>query len=301
MLDSYRYGFNGKENDNEVQGQGNWQDYGSRLYSPRLGRFPTPDPLIIYKQKYPMLSSYQFASNTPIMADDLDGLEARVRVISTYKTSWAYFDAEGILRSKTIIDKSDNTYPIGNEKYWHYANQEKYGTTGTMTVIEELDGTVRKYAPTITQQTYEKIKNKTYDYLMQKQTELDNWAERTKDQGFIDFADQEVAPRMEKIGAASKKVGLGAAAVGAEPVAAFFYGAGSTIETSATGIHLTKDLIAKKYGIFAVRLGFFIYGQAVGKAITNDKVLDESRKVAADYVIGVGTDALEDKCLDECK
>ncbi|MFN4974085.1 MAG: RHS repeat-associated core domain-containing protein, partial [Bacteroidota bacterium] len=43
----YRYGFNGKENDNEVSGQGNWQDYGERMYSPRLGRFPSPDPLII--------------------------------------------------------------------------------------------------------------------------------------------------------------------------------------------------------------------------------------------------------------
>ena len=74
--DGYRYGFNGKENDNEVSGQGNWQDYGERMYSPRLGRFPSPDPLIIHEKKYPELSPYQFASNTPIQAIDLDGLEA---------------------------------------------------------------------------------------------------------------------------------------------------------------------------------------------------------------------------------
>lgn len=66
------YGFNGKENDNEVMGNGNWQDYGARMYNPRLGRFPNPDP----KAKlYPMLSTYQFASNTPIQAVDLDGKE----------------------------------------------------------------------------------------------------------------------------------------------------------------------------------------------------------------------------------
>ena len=72
----YRFGFNGKENINEIAGQGNWQDYGERIYMPRLGRFPSPDPLIIYGQQYSMLSSYQFASNTPIQAIDLDGLEA---------------------------------------------------------------------------------------------------------------------------------------------------------------------------------------------------------------------------------
>jgi len=69
---NFRYGFNGKEKDNEF----GWQDYGERMYLQRIGRFPSPDPLIIYKQKYPELSSYQFASNTPIQAIDLDGLEA---------------------------------------------------------------------------------------------------------------------------------------------------------------------------------------------------------------------------------
>ena len=41
---SYRYGFNGKENDNEVKGNGNQQDYGMRIYDPRLGRFLSIDP-----------------------------------------------------------------------------------------------------------------------------------------------------------------------------------------------------------------------------------------------------------------
>lgn len=35
----YRYGFNRKENDNEIKGEGNQQDYGMRIYDPRIGRF----------------------------------------------------------------------------------------------------------------------------------------------------------------------------------------------------------------------------------------------------------------------
>ena len=69
----YRYGFNGKENDNEVNGNGNWQDYGMRMYRPELARFFSVDPLF---RKYPELSTYQFASNVPTSAIDLDGLEA---------------------------------------------------------------------------------------------------------------------------------------------------------------------------------------------------------------------------------
>ena len=69
----YRFGFNGKEMDNEVSGTGNQYDYGFRIYNPRLGKFLSVDPL--YKS-YPELTTYQFASNTPIAAIDLDGLEA---------------------------------------------------------------------------------------------------------------------------------------------------------------------------------------------------------------------------------
>ncbi|MBK7964792.1 MAG: hypothetical protein IPK10_05540 [Bacteroidetes bacterium] len=71
----YRFAFNGKENDNEVKGTGNQQDYGFRNYDPRLGRFLSVDPLT---KKFPELTPYQFASNTPIWAVDWDGLEARV-------------------------------------------------------------------------------------------------------------------------------------------------------------------------------------------------------------------------------
>jgi len=66
----YRYGFNGKENDKDA-GEG-VQDYGMRIYDGRLGRFLSVDPIT---DKYPQLTPYQFASNSPIAGIDLDGLE----------------------------------------------------------------------------------------------------------------------------------------------------------------------------------------------------------------------------------
>ncbi|MFN5649558.1 MAG: RHS repeat-associated core domain-containing protein, partial [Sphingobacteriales bacterium] len=59
---AYRYGFNGKENDNEVKGEGNQQDYGFRVYDTRLGKFLSIDPL---KKEYPWYTPYQFAGNNP--------------------------------------------------------------------------------------------------------------------------------------------------------------------------------------------------------------------------------------------
>jgi hypothetical protein len=73
----YKYGFNGKENDNEVKGEGNQQDYGMRIYDSRV------DPI---SKEYPELTPYQFASNKPINSIDLDGLEAQ-EMIDAYK--WA--------------------------------------------------------------------------------------------------------------------------------------------------------------------------------------------------------------------
>jgi RHS repeat-associated protein len=68
----YRYGFNGKENDNEIKGEGNQQDYGFRIYDPRIGKFLSVDPLL---NSYPWYSPYHFAGNNPIHNIDLDGLE----------------------------------------------------------------------------------------------------------------------------------------------------------------------------------------------------------------------------------
>ncbi|WP_363435776.1 RHS repeat domain-containing protein [Chitinophaga ginsengisegetis] len=60
----------GKENDNEVKGEGNEIDFGARVYDPRIGRFLSVDPLI---KDQPSYSSYLFAGNRPINHVDING------------------------------------------------------------------------------------------------------------------------------------------------------------------------------------------------------------------------------------
>ncbi|MCB9262599.1 MAG: RHS repeat-associated core domain-containing protein [Flavobacteriales bacterium] len=72
--EGYRFGFNGKEQDKEGMGGGqSTYDYGFRIYNPAIGKFLSVDPLT---QSYPWYTPYQFASNQPIHAIDLDGLES---------------------------------------------------------------------------------------------------------------------------------------------------------------------------------------------------------------------------------
>src|SRR5690606_17337291 len=78
--EEYRYGFNGKENDNETK----TQDYGFRIYNPGLGKFLSVDPL---HASYPWYSPYHFAGNSPILNIDLDGGEPR-----SYLNDWVWKD-----------------------------------------------------------------------------------------------------------------------------------------------------------------------------------------------------------------
>src|SRR5581483_3392852 len=85
---TYKFGFNGKMNDNDVKGLGNQQDYGMRIYDPRVGRFLSVDPI---SRQYPELTPYQFASNRPIDGVDQDG-EEYLKTIPKFeyneKTNW---------------------------------------------------------------------------------------------------------------------------------------------------------------------------------------------------------------------
>lgn len=67
---SYLFGFNGKENDNEVKGDGNSVDFGARIYDSRLGRMLTQDDK---KNLIANLSPYHFALNNPIRVIDENG------------------------------------------------------------------------------------------------------------------------------------------------------------------------------------------------------------------------------------
>jgi RHS repeat-associated protein len=68
--DDYRFGFNGQEKDDEVYGEGSSYDFGSRMYSARLGKWFSTDP---YEVIYNKLSPYSSCGNNPIYFTDKGG------------------------------------------------------------------------------------------------------------------------------------------------------------------------------------------------------------------------------------
>ena len=67
---NYRFGFNGQEGDDEINGQGNSLDFGARIYDSRLGRFFSSDP---FDYLAPQYSPYIISINNPIYNIDIDG------------------------------------------------------------------------------------------------------------------------------------------------------------------------------------------------------------------------------------
>src|SRR5690349_7539972 len=123
--DSYRYGFNGKENDNDVKGDGNQQDYGMRVYDPRLGKFLSVDPL---SGRYPFYTPYQFAGNKPIWAIDIDGLEPMETSTSEKPKEMGGVEVtssnKGQKALNLITDRSETLWEFGYKWGGNLSNQE---------------------------------------------------------------------------------------------------------------------------------------------------------------------------------
>jgi len=110
---TYRYGFNGQEKIDEVYGTGNYLDFTYRGYNPRLGRFFAIDPMF---KEFPFYSPYQFASNNPILAIELEGLESSDnKNESEKKTSENTTPTEEkkVLDTKTVGKNWDNSVYMG--------------------------------------------------------------------------------------------------------------------------------------------------------------------------------------------
>jgi RHS repeat-associated protein len=99
---TYRFGFNGKENDNEVKGEGDQIDYGMRGYDTRIGRWLNVDPL---ERKYPSGSPYSYSVNSPIGAFDPDGKTVYL-IITKYKMD---MDGQGNTIVKPYLQVIDIT------------------------------------------------------------------------------------------------------------------------------------------------------------------------------------------------
>ncbi|MBS1537052.1 MAG: hypothetical protein JST20_04825 [Bacteroidetes bacterium] len=117
----YRYGYNGKEKDGELKGEGNSYDYGARLYDPRKARWDAPDKL---EKRYPGLTTYGMAGNSPISLHDPDGnvveattgdsQDAVVQSIEEKYQKFVKFDDDGILDVSALREGIKGADPNSN-------------------------------------------------------------------------------------------------------------------------------------------------------------------------------------------
>jgi RHS repeat-associated protein len=141
----YRFGFNGKENDNEVKGEGMQQDYGMRVYDTRLGKFLSVDPLI---KDYPWYTPYQFSGNKPIWAVDLDGLEENFttnifkaffgspRSYSNPRTPLEIMTKDRLLKQEAFANSRAGKFGGGT---WNFTTGT-VGTIGSVSYMVASDG-----------------------------------------------------------------------------------------------------------------------------------------------------------------
>ncbi|MBI3260059.1 MAG: hypothetical protein HYZ54_11370, partial [Ignavibacteriae bacterium] len=73
----YRYGFNGKEN-TDIANDGDYVDFGARIYDSRLGRWMARDPL---QAKYAFIQPYAFCNNNPLIYIDFDGKDWTINTV----------------------------------------------------------------------------------------------------------------------------------------------------------------------------------------------------------------------------
>jgi len=136
----YKYGFNGKESDKEIYGNGNTYDYGFRIYNSRLGKFFSKDPLC---NSYPSLSPYNYAANNPILLVDNVGKNIEIYYENEQGIKKPVFiiltDYEG---SYTISNTWFNDYPAVKNYFNDIENPTTYNFKG---LDKSLDKNSSKY------------------------------------------------------------------------------------------------------------------------------------------------------------
>ncbi|RAI99480.1 RHS repeat-associated protein [Chitinophaga skermanii] len=134
VANDYRYGFNAKEIDIEIKGDGNQYNYGFRIYDPRVGRFLSVDPL---SKKYVFLTSYQFSGTKPIVAVDEDGQEDHIYTIS-------FFDKQGKASFRSVRNEG-NVIGVNKQGYEVYDREEKFVAEYNYTFSDGKSYSLRAY------------------------------------------------------------------------------------------------------------------------------------------------------------
>ena len=118
----YRYGFNGKEHEDETVARDYAFEY--RIYDSRIGRFLSVDPL---SPKYPNNSPYAFSENRVIDGIELEGLEV-ILIHGTTQSNSDLFDDNTLTQFKRIAGNTvvDKTFSWGeNSKLTNSRDKER--------------------------------------------------------------------------------------------------------------------------------------------------------------------------------
>jgi hypothetical protein len=133
-MDSYRYGFQNQEKDDEIKGAGNSVNYKYRMHDPRVGRFFAVDPLAA---KYPHNGTYNFSENRLLDGIELEGLE--VSLIGTSTSVSVILSGEG---GGGIAIAPDGVYAYG---YWSLGLETNASVGSTVTWTRYPDMPSIKY------------------------------------------------------------------------------------------------------------------------------------------------------------
>ena len=130
---SYRYGFQGQEKDDEVKGEGNSINFTFRMYDPRAGRFFAVDPLT---RKYPHYTPYSFSGNKVIAFLELEGLEEILfQYMDRYEYKPVFETNEDIDILKRVDNASSNFFSFFGNLYADYHNTVQSTANNTYWVI----------------------------------------------------------------------------------------------------------------------------------------------------------------------
>ena len=159
-LESYKYGFQGQEKDDELKGEGNSLNYTFRMHNPRVGRFFAVDPLF---KEYPHNSVYAFSENRVIDATELEGLEA-VLVHGT----WANRDDKAIFSMEKANYAGGSTWDkvfsqrLANYSGWNSESTYEFTWSGANNSLDRvLAGTMLAHRLMSDENPYKNAKHAT--------------------------------------------------------------------------------------------------------------------------------------------
>jgi RHS repeat-associated protein len=286
----YRFGFNGKEKDDEVSGAGNQYDYGFRIYNPHIGKFLSVDPKIY---SFPMYSSYQYAGNKPIVAIDLDGLE----------DVWVHqLEMGDGTRTTFVYDRDDSNFEevVSNFCAAMHIDRSTIPNNGLVTTFAiqskfqgPLSGIRYDYTPPAIIHPDKSLSNTLKGF----GKNLDEYHNKTYGQeGFVKFTD-DVEAAARNSGTWVKGAGIAATLVFGTGVGIPIYRFGNALQTASDIIGAAKAFEKGDYVKVAIKAGALALGEIKDRrliSVAKRFKMSEAEKFKTDIVGDVLIDILED-------